>query len=130
MSYSRDVRSFLVKNLLPLALLALVTYISLFFPPENASTRIGFAITAILTSAVMLQSIAGALPDIGYSVAIEWGFYAFIALSAVMVLFNIMVERWYKAKRYAAVRQLDRFAQIIYPLVILIVVAIYAVRFG
>jgi branched-chain amino acid transport system substrate-binding protein len=130
MSYARDVRSFLIKNLLPLALLALVTYISLFFSPENASTRIGFSITAILTTAVLLQNVSSNLPDIGYTVAIEWGFYAYIALSALLVLINIMIDRWYKAKRYAAVRQLDRLARIIYPLVLLIVVAAYAVRFG
>jgi branched-chain amino acid transport system substrate-binding protein len=129
-SYVRDVRSFLIKNLLPLALLALVTYISLFFRPENASTRIGFSITAILTTSVLLQSVAGNLPDIGYTVAIEWGYYVYIGLSALLVLINITIERWYKAKRYAAVHQLDRFAQIMYPTVLLIVIVAYAVRFA
>jgi ABC-type branched-subunit amino acid transport system substrate-binding protein len=130
MSYARDVRSFLIKNLLPLALLALVTYISLFFSPENASTRIGFSITAILTTSVLLQSVAGNLPDIGYTVAIEWGYYVYIGLSALLVLINITIDRWYKAKRFAAVRQLDRFARILYPAVLLAVLAVYAVRFA
>jgi ABC-type branched-subunit amino acid transport system substrate-binding protein len=130
MSYLRDVGSFLIKNLLPLALLALVTYISLFFSPENASTRIGFSITAILTTAVLLQSISSNLPDIGYTVAIEWGYYAYIGLSAVLVLINITIDRWYKAKRFAAVRQLDRIARVVYPVVLLVVVAAYAIRFG
>ncbi|MFT4039943.1 MAG: ABC transporter substrate-binding protein, partial [Thermomicrobiales bacterium] len=127
--YARDVRAFLVKNLLPLALLALVTYISLFFSPANAGTRIGFSITAILTTSVMLQSISSNLPDVGYTVAIEWGYYLYIGLSAVLVLVNITIERWYKAKRYAAVEQLDRIARVMYPMVILLVVAAYAVRF-
>lgn len=130
MSYGRDVRSFLIKNLLPLALLALVTYISLFFSPENAGTRIGFSITAILTTSVLLQSVAGNLPDIGYTVAIEWGYYVYIGLSALLVLINITIDRWYKAKRYAAVRQLDRFTRILYPAVLLVVIAVYAVRFA
>ena len=130
MTYQRDVRSFLIKNLLPLALLALVTYISLFFSPENAGTRIGFSITAILTTSVLLQSISGNLPDIGYTVAIEWGFYIYIGLSALLVLVNITIERWYKARRYAAVAQLDRIARVVYPVVILAVVTAYAVRFG
>jgi hypothetical protein len=130
MAYQRDLRSFLIKNLLPLALLALVTYISLFFSPENAGTRIGFSITAILTTSVLLQSISGNLPDIGYTVAIEWGFYIYIALSALLVLVNITIERWYKSRRYAAVAQLDRIARVVYPMVIVVVVTAYAVRFG
>jgi hypothetical protein len=46
------------------------------------------------------------------------------------VLINITIERWYKTKRFAAVRQLDRFARIFYPAVLLVVIAAYAVRFG
>lgn len=129
-AFERDVRSFLIKNLLPLALLALVTYISLFFSPESAGTRIGFSITSILTTSVLLQSISGNLPDVGYTVAIEWGFYIYIGLSALLVLVNITIERWYKARRYAAVAQLDRIARVVYPVVILAVVTAYAVRFG
>ena len=128
--YQRDVRSFLIKNLLPLALLMLVTYISLFFSPENAGTRIGFSITAILTTSVLLQSISGNLPDVGYTVAIEWGYYLYIGLSALLVLVNITIERWYRARRFAAVEQLDRMARIVYPVVILAMVAVYAVKFG
>ncbi|MCA9876448.1 MAG: ABC transporter substrate-binding protein, partial [Thermomicrobiales bacterium] len=130
MFFERDVRAFLIKNLLPLALLALVTYISLYFSPENASTRIGFSITSILTSSVMLQSISSNLPDVGYTVAIEWVYYVYIALSALLVLVNITLDRWYKARRYAAVAQLDRIARVAYPLVILLVVSAYAWRFG
>ena len=88
------------------------------------------SITSILTTSVLLQSISGNLPDVGYTVAIEWGFYIYIALSALLVLVNITIDRWYKARRYAAAAQLDRTARIAYPLVILVVVTAYAVRFG
>ena len=62
--------------------------------------------------------------------ALKWGFYVYIGLSALLVLINITIERWYKAKRFAAVEQLDRFARIFYPVVLLIVIAAYAIRFG
>jgi hypothetical protein len=129
MEYARIIRPFLIKNLLPLALLALVTYISLYFSPENASTRIGFSITAILTTSVLLQSVSSNLPEIGYTVAIEWGYYVYIGLSAALVLTNIVIDRWYKKKRYASAARLDIAARVIYPLVILVVVALYAVQF-
>jgi ABC-type branched-subunit amino acid transport system substrate-binding protein len=130
MTYGRNVSAFLVKNLLPLALLALLTYISLYFSPENATPRITFSITSVLTASVMLQSISNSLPDVGYTVAIEWGYYVFIALSAVLVMINISIERLYKAKRFLAVSQLDWIARIVYPLVLLFVVMIYTVKYG
>lgn len=129
-TYVRDVQSFLIKNLLPLGLLALVTYISLFFPAEQAGARTGFAITSILTSSVLLGAISSRLPDIGYTVAIEWGFYIYIGLSAVLVLFNIVVERLYTRKRFSVVKRLDYAARILYPAVVLGVVVMYALQFG
>lgn len=122
----REVSSFLAKNMLPLILLALVTYIAIWFPAEQAGARIGFAITAMLSSAVMLNSISSQLPDIGYNVAIEWGYYAYIGLSAVLVLLTIAVDRAYKAKRFGRVRRLDGFIRLMYPLTIVGIMALYA----
>ena len=51
---SRDVTSFLIKNLLPLILLTSVTYIALWLPYKDATSRISFGVTGILTGAVML----------------------------------------------------------------------------
>ncbi len=121
----RDVGSFLSKNLLPLTLLTLVTYIAIWFPAEQAGARIGFAITALLSSSVMLNSVSSQLPAIGYNVAIEWGYYAYIGLSAILVLLTIAVERSFKAKRRARVRRLDNFLRIMYPLAIASIVALY-----
>ncbi|MGC4104771.1 MAG: ABC transporter substrate-binding protein [Thermomicrobiales bacterium] len=121
----RDVNRFLIKNLLPLLLLTLVTYIAIWFPAEQAGARVGFAITALLSSSVMLNSIASQLPDIGYTVAIEWGYYVYIGLSAVLVLLTIAVDRSYKAKRFARVKRLDIFIRTMYPMAILAAICVY-----
>jgi len=128
-SMQRDVRGFLLKNLLPLALLALVTYLSLFFAPDQAGTRIGFAVTSILTASVLLESVTGPIA-VGYTVAIEGAFFVYIALSAALVFVNIAIERLYKERRYKAVTQLDTAARVAYPLVCLVTIAFYAARFG
>ncbi|HWV35376.1 MAG TPA: ABC transporter substrate-binding protein [Thermomicrobiales bacterium] len=126
----RNVVSFLIKNLLPLALLALVTYIALWFPAEQAGTRISFSITALLTSSVMLGAISNQLPDIGYTVSIEWGYYLYIALAAVLVFLNIAVDRSFKAKRFARVRKLDILIRVIYPVAIIITVSVYWFKYA
>jgi ABC-type branched-subunit amino acid transport system substrate-binding protein len=127
-SVQRDVRGFLLRNLMPLALLALVTYLALFLPPDQADIRIGFAATSILTAAVLLETVSGQL-DVGYIVAIEWGYFVYIALSAALVFVNIAAGRLYRDKRYRAVGRLDRFARALYPVVGLVTVVIYAARY-
>jgi branched-chain amino acid transport system substrate-binding protein len=114
----RDVRGFLLKNLMPLTLLALVTYLSLYFSPDQAGARVGFAVTAILTASVLLENVTGPL-DVGYTVAIEWGFFT-----------NIAVERLYKERRYKAVARIDTAARVVYPIICLATIAIYAARYG
>jgi branched-chain amino acid transport system substrate-binding protein len=125
----RDVRGFLLKNLLPLGLLALVTYLSLFLAPDQAGARVGFAVTSILTASVLLESVTGPL-DVGYTVAIEGVFFVYIALSAALVFSNIAVERLYKERRFKAVTRLDTAARVVYPLICLATITFYAARFG
>jgi ABC-type branched-subunit amino acid transport system substrate-binding protein len=125
----RALSSFLVKNLLPLGLLVLVTYVSLFFSAESLEARVSFGVTGILTTAVLLTSVRGALPDVGYTVAIEWGFYAFIVLAALCILVAMYVNRLYRQRRLSDIRRLDLIARIGYPAYVAIVVAAYVIKF-
>jgi hypothetical protein len=70
-----------VKYLLPLVLLTIVTYVSLWYPYKDATARISFGVTGILTGAVMLNSVTSSLPSVDDTVAIEWAYYAFITLA-------------------------------------------------
>ena len=129
-TYSRTVGSFLVKELVPLALLSLVLYITLFFPVDQTPSRTGFAITCILTCSVLLQGIAGRLPSVGYTVVIEWWFYVFIVMSAAIILLGIVIDHYQKAKRPGTVQRLIHGARIAYPVVIIAMAIAYYVRFG
>ncbi len=127
---SRDVRSFLVKNVLPLALLGIVLYITLWMPYSDATSRISFGVTGILTGAVMLNSVTSSLPTVSYTVAIEWAYYFFIALAAATIIVTLVGRRWEDARRLADVRVLSIAARTVYPLLVAGVVAMYAIRFG
>jgi branched-chain amino acid transport system substrate-binding protein len=130
MTYGRTVASFLVKELLPLALLSLVLWITLFFPTDQTAARTGFAITSILTCSVLLQGISGRLPAIGYTVAIEYWFYVFIFISAAIILLGIVIDRFEKAKRPGTVHRIEVAARIVYPVIIVGVALGYYLRFG
>lgn len=127
---SRDVISFLIKNLLPLLLLVAVSYVGLWLPYKETGSRISFGATGILTGAVMLNSVTNSLPSVDYTVAIEWAYYAFIALSASCVLLALVGRGLYEQRRLAAVRVLDRSARIAYPAFVLAVAAFYFFTFG
>ncbi|HEU5433475.1 MAG TPA: ABC transporter substrate-binding protein, partial [Thermomicrobiales bacterium] len=127
---ARALSSFLIKNLLPLALLVLVTYVSLFFSAESLEARVSFGVTGILTTAVLLTSVRAALPDVGYTVAIEWGFYAFIVLAALCILVAMYVNRLYRERRLSDIRRMDLVARIGYPAIVAVVVLAYAIKYG
>ena len=126
---SRDVNSFLVKNVLPLLLLVLVTYIALWTPGDDLATRVSFGVTGILTGAVMLNDVTASLPNVDYAVAIQWAYYAFIALSALVVLEGIFSHRLNEEGSLNAARHLDLIARIVYPLGVLAIVFAYWARF-
>ena len=81
----------------------------------------------IAATAVLLGGVSSQLPEIGYTVAIEWGFYAYIALAAVLVMLNMNIERLVKQKRFAAAHRLDVLGRVMYPIVVLAVIGVYAV---
>lgn len=125
----REVTQFLIKNILPLALIALITYLSLFFSHEQTTERVSFGITGVLTGAVLLSGISGLLPDVGYTVAIEWAYYVFIVLSGLCILVALVGGRLQENRQYSEMKTLDRIARIGYPLAIAATVATYYVRF-
>ncbi|MEI8081041.1 MAG: ABC transporter substrate-binding protein, partial [Actinomycetes bacterium] len=126
---SRDVASFLVKNILPLALLVLVTFISLWLP-FSEGTRITFAVTGILTGAVMLNSVTSSLANVDYTVAIEWAYYSFIALSGIMLLMTMIGRRLNEKRRLSSLRKLDSFTKIFFGMFVLCTISAYVIAFG
>jgi len=121
---------FLVKTLLPLGLLVLVLYSTLFFSENLAKERLTVAIAALLSSAVLLTAINTQLSDTGYTVAIEYGFYVFFSLCLFCILIGLIIERLRQAGRKKAVRYLDYAARTFYVLVVLSTIAFYTVSFG
>lgn len=126
----RDTTPFLLKNLLPLVLLICVTYLSLFFAASEGGAPVSMGVTAILSTAVLLNNVTSQLPSVSYTVALEWGYYAFILLAATCVLIAMLRKRLVSTRRESAERRLTRAARVGYPLYLLGVVLTYVVVFG
>jgi hypothetical protein len=126
---AREVAPFLAKNLLPLALLVVITYIGLYFPADSG-VPFSIAITAILSSAVLLAAVTSPLPSVSYTVAIEWAYYAFITLAALVMLTLLLRQQLSARRRNDLAGRIGIATRIGYPLVIVGVVTAYAVAFG
>jgi ABC-type branched-subunit amino acid transport system substrate-binding protein len=125
----RNALAFLVKNLLPLALIALILYATLFFSVTLTTERLTIAITALLTSAVLLGSVNNQLSDASYTVAIEYLFYVFFALCLCTLIAGVARERFHQLQRDRLMRALDLSVWIGYPVTVAVVVAIYVIHY-
>lgn len=128
----RNVGPFLIRNLLPLLLSVAVTYATLFFPrdPRYTSTRVSLEATAMLSSAVLLTSVTSSLPDIGYSVAIEWAYYAFMFLVGTCVFISLASAWLVEHDNVRAWNRLAHLSRIYYPVFCLGVSLAYVIHFG
>ncbi len=126
----RELLSFLLRNVLPLGLVLAILYISLFFSHEDQTTdRVTTAVTVLLTAAVLLGAIYASLPEVGYTVAIEYGFYLFFALALGAVFLALIGSRLYKSGNEEILNKLDLGARIAFPVIVLVVIAWYAVQY-
>jgi ABC-type branched-subunit amino acid transport system substrate-binding protein len=105
---------YILKNMLPLFLLALVVFATLFFPESLFRERVTIPVTAILTSAVLLLAVDNQLGDVGYTVAVEQIFYVFFALCLLVMLAGFSHERLRHAGKKRLGTVVDRFAQVLY----------------
>lgn len=121
---------FLLKTLLPLALLVLVLYGTLFFSENMAKERLTVAIAALLSSAILLTAINSQLSDTGYTIAIEYGFYIFLSLCLFCILIGLVVEHLHMTGHKIAIQYLNYFAQFSYIAIVLGTVFVYTVLFG
>ena len=121
----RDSLQYIIKSLLPLLLTLLLAYIT-FYLPLGHEERLAVGSTALLTTAFFHLTLADALPEIGYTVAMEYLFYAAYVMSALIVLLETLSSRLEKkaeeAKKKSVKAELqnqrhrwDMFGRVVYP---------------
>jgi branched-chain amino acid transport system substrate-binding protein len=112
----RRVIATLAKTLLPLGLMALIMYASLYFPTALVKEKVTVAITGALSGAVLLSSINSQLGSVGYVIAIEYVFYIFFGLSLLCILAVLMAERYRASGRQSAAVVVERTGRYVFLL--------------
>ncbi|HSG45554.1 MAG TPA: extracellular solute-binding protein [Anaerolineales bacterium] len=137
----RSSLQYIVKSLLPLLITLVLAYIT-FFLPLGHSERMAVGSTALLTTAFFHLTLADSLPEIGYTVAMEYLFYASYVMSALIVLLETLSIRYEtladgtrkKAEKehfHAQRQRLNMVGRLVYPAIMSVVlVAGYFVHNG
>lgn len=129
----RSSLQYIVKSLLPLLITLVLAYIT-FFLPLGHTERMAVGSTALLTTAFFHLTLADSLPEIGYTVAMEYLFYASYLMSALIVLLETISIRYEtlaeRAKKKADKKrlheqrlQLNMMGRLIYPAIMFFVIA-------
>ena len=126
----RDFAIFIVKTLMPLFLLVMVVFATLFFPETLFRERITLPITAILTSAVLLIAVNNQLGDIGYTTAIEAVFYVFFGLCLMAMVSGYGHEQLRQRGKGRLAAIVDRSAQVLYGGTVCAMIALLYWRYG
>jgi branched-chain amino acid transport system substrate-binding protein len=126
----RDFAIFIVKSLVPLVLLVLVVFATLFFPETLFRERINIPVTAILTSAVLLLTVNNQLGDVGYTVAIEKIFYVFFGLCLMTMLSGYGHEQLRQRGTGRLATILDHAAKVLYVGIVCAVIVFFYRRYG
>jgi branched-chain amino acid transport system substrate-binding protein len=126
----RNAMDFMIKALLPLFLLTLVVFATLFFPANLASQRTTIPVTAILTTAVLMISMTSQLPALGYTVALEYMFYAFFMLCLTAMIIGLMAELLRDKSFHQHVIKADLLGRVVYLLVTLLMIGVFVWKYG
>ena len=121
---------YMLKNLLPLFLLVLVVFATLFFPETMFRERVTIPVTSILASAVLLVAVNSQIGDVGYTVVVEEMFYIFFVLCLMAMLAGYRHEKLRDAGRKRVAVVSDHVAQIIYAGTVLAIIVVLYRRYA
>jgi len=130
MTFQRKTLVFLSKNVLPLILLSLLTYCCLFFPYTMFVPRTMAPASALLSGIVLLLSFNNQLPEVGYTVAMEYVFYVYFCLCLFPILVTVIGTKLEKDGRKKAFKYLNIASWIVYPVILIGTVASFAIVYG
>jgi branched-chain amino acid transport system substrate-binding protein len=128
----RDVKAFALKNLLPIIIVMLLTYLSYYLSYEKAEMRISIGMSMLLTAAFFHIQIASVL-SVTYLLAIEYIFFVFYMLCALVIIISLIgmwsldkLSKTENDEEKALIRKrleyLDYVGRIVHPLATFVVI--------
>jgi len=124
----RDVLGFAVKNFLPLLCILVAVVIGYMIGADVINPRISIGVTALLTTSVLYQKLAGDLPSVTYIIAMDYVFFAFFAFCVLYLLLTVVSYETHKLKKQQTTKLLNLGGAALTFLTLLAVLAFVWVR--
>ncbi len=120
----------LAKTMLPLILMTMIMFASLFFPVALVKEKVTVAITGALSGAFLLTAINNQLGNVGYTIAVEYVFFLFFSLCLLCVVAALSAESMRAAKRGDAAVMTERATKVLFLLAVAATVTMIALVFA
>jgi branched-chain amino acid transport system substrate-binding protein len=115
---TRDIVSFSIKNLLPLFIMILFSYLIFFFPASEFSTINGIIRGVLLTVAFFHLKLSSDLPGVDYIVALDFVFYILYFLFVAELIFTLLIK--IRGEDEVFIERLFLTGRIAFPLIIIV----------
>jgi branched-chain amino acid transport system substrate-binding protein len=123
---SRHVVNNIIKTLLPVIFIVILAYIAFYL--NDFSQQLAIGTNLILATSLFHLQLASTLPNINYTVLIEYFFYLAYLLAVFIILialFSYRHEESESEKSLRFVRRLYLAGKVIYPLALLVFVGVF-----
>jgi branched-chain amino acid transport system substrate-binding protein len=114
----RQTAATFVKSPLPIGLMTLMMFASLWFPPALVRDKLVVTITGALSGAVLLSAIKSQLGNVAYTMDVEYAFYVFFALVLLCTLAVSTAEQLRVKGRSRAAGLTERATRLVFFLVV------------
>ena len=129
-SIARNSAATLSKTLLPLGIMTLMMFASLWLPISVVNGRAGVPVTSVIAGSVLLSSVNSQLGPVGYTMAIEYVFYAFFLLGLCCVIATINLTKFKPGEVNSRYLMIDRAVKIFFVLITVVFGAVGVVLAG
>jgi hypothetical protein len=109
---ARPVLGYLVKTLLPIAIVVLITLVVFLIPSTHFEGRLALAITALISAVALQLQASSDLPSVGYMVLLDKIYNLSYAVIMLALLESVYASRLHDAGHETRARKLDRIALI------------------
>ena len=117
---SRNVRSYILKAILPLVLIVMMSWAVFWIDPIHSNSQISIAVTSMLTLIAYRFAIDSQLPRLPYMTCLD----AFILTSTLLVFFTlieVLVTTILETDRFTdRAKRIDRYCRMIFPVIFVI----------
>ena len=116
-SGQRLIHHYLVKAIIPLALIVMMSWVVFWIDPKQVPNQLGVAVTTVLTLIAYHIALAGRLPEIPYLTRMDTFLFSSTLLVFLSLIEVVITSHLSSTDNLSLARRIDRIARWLFPAV-------------